>query len=157
MSVPITYVGRRKFSTYLTRPQRNKGTEGVPSLNLSPAHLLESSTEGSREGAVGAGLDLDLGHLEGAKGNIGEDLSGGGTGEPDGGLVLVGELLTSQVHVGILEDLIEAVLEHALEGVADKGRAETFPDTVGTLLSDEGLKGTAEGVVLAGVHLFQCC
>jgi hypothetical protein len=86
-------------------------------------------------------LDLDLGHLERAESDIGEDLGGGGTSEPDGRLVLVGGLLTSEVGVEILEDFIETVLEHALGGISDESGSETLPDTGGTFLSYEELDG----------------
>lgn len=146
--------GKEFFLHYLTRPQRNEGTEGIPGLNLGPAHFPDSCTEGSGEGAGRAGLDLDLGHLQRTEGDIGEDLSGGRTGKPDSGLVLVGKVLTSQVHVGILENFIETILEHALEGVTNEGRAEAFPDTVCTLFCNESLEGTAESIVFSGVHLW---
>jgi hypothetical protein len=59
-------------------------------------------------------LDLDLGHLPRAKGNIGEELSRGRTGQPNEALVLVTGLLARKVHVGIFEDLVETVLEGTL-------------------------------------------
>jgi len=59
-------------------------------------------------------LNLDLCHLERAEGDVGEDFCGCRTSEPDGGLVLVSKLLASQVHVLVLEEFVETVLEHAL-------------------------------------------
>lgn len=138
---------------YLTRPEGDEGTEGEAGLNLSPGHLSHSSTEADGEGARRGGLNLDLGHFEGAESDIGEDLSGCGTSKPDEGFVLFGKLLTRKVHVGILEDLIETVLEHSLERITDEGGAETFPDTVLTLLSDERLKTGDEALVFYGVDL----
>ena len=116
-------------------------------------HFPDSSTEGSGEGTCRAGLDLDLGHFEGAEGNVGEYLGRSGTGKPDGRLVLVGELLTGKVHVGIFKDFVETILEHSLERVADEGWTKALPDTPGTLLSDEGLDGRDEASVFYRVHL----
>jgi hypothetical protein len=137
----------------LTRPEGDEGTEGVAGLNRLCAHLLESSAEGNGESTGGRGLDLDLCHFKRAKSDVGEDLSRGGTSKPDEGLVLLGGLLASQVRVGILEDLIETVLEHALEGVTDESWAKTFPETLGALLSREELEGLTKALVLAGVDL----
>jgi hypothetical protein len=117
--------------------------------------LAESSAESSGEGTGGGSLDLDLGHFEGAKSDIGEDLGGSRTSEPDEGLVLVGELFTSKVHVFILEDLVEAVLEHSLERVTDECGADTFPDTHCSLLSDESLQGSPETFVFDRVDLLK--
>lgn len=116
-------------------------------------HLPDGSTEGSGEGTGRAGLDLDLGHFEGAESDISEDLGRGGTGKPDGGLVLIGELLAGKVHVGVLEDFVETILEHSLERVADQSGAEALPDTPGALLSDERLEARDKTGVFCGVHL----
>lgn len=99
---------------YLTRPEGDEGTEWEAGLNLGPRHLCHSSAKADREGSSRGGLNLDLGHFEGAEGDIGKDLGGSRTSKPNEGLVLVGELLTSKVHIGILEDLVETVLEHSL-------------------------------------------
>jgi hypothetical protein len=116
-------------------------------------HLLHGSAEGSGEGTGRAGLNLDLGHFKGAESDISEDLSGSGTGEPDSGLVFFGQLLAGEVHVGVLEDFVETILEHSLERVADKSRAEAFPDTPGTLLGDERLDTGDEAGIFCRVHL----
>jgi hypothetical protein len=116
-------------------------------------HLPDGSAEGSGEGTGRAGLDLDLGHFEGAESDISEDFGGGGTGKPDGRLVLLRELLAGKVHVGILEDFVKTVLEHSLERIADEGGAEALPDTPGALLSDERLEAGNETGVFFRVHL----
>ena len=139
--------------TDLARPEGNEGTEGVARLGAEAAHLAEGSEHGDREGAGGGGLDLDLGHLEGAEGDVGEELGGGGTGEPDGTLVLGGVLLTSEVAVGILEHFVETVLEHSLERVTDEGGTEALPETSRAFLSAEELQGGHEAVVLGRVDL----
>ena len=131
----------------LTRPEGDDGAEGVAGLSTGSAHLLESSTEGSGEGTVGGGLNLDLGHFEGAESNVGDEFSGSRTGEPDQSLVLLTGFLASEVHVGILEDFVETVLEHSLKGVADESGSKTFPDTIGTLFFEKELDTGTETVV----------
>jgi len=123
---------------YLMRPEGDKGTEGEPGFGSGDPHLGESTTHGEGEGTGKAGLDLDLGHLPWAASNIGENLRRSGTCQPDGTFVLGAGLLTGGVHVVIFEDLVETVLEGALEGVADRGGPEALPSTSDTLLSDNG-------------------
>ena len=118
-------------------------------------HLPDGSAEGSGEGTGRAGLDLDLGHFEGAESDISEDFSRGGTGKPDGRLVFLGELLAGKVHVGILEDFVETVLEHSLERVTDESGAEALPDTPGALLGDERLEAGNETGIFFRVHLIK--
>jgi hypothetical protein len=137
----------------LSRPERDEGTEGEPGFNGGSPHLGKSGAHGDREGTSGAGLDLDLGHLPRAKGNIGEDLSRGGTSQPDGTLVVVAGLLTCEVHVGVFEELVETILEGTLEGVANQGRPEALPGTGDTLLGDDGSETGNETLVLGGVDL----
>ena len=141
------------MTTYLTRPEGNDGAEGEARLSLETAHFPEGVEHGDREGTSRAGLDLDLGHLQRAEGNVGEELGGRRTGEPDGTLVLVRGLLTSEVHVGVLEQLVETVLEHALEGVADESGAEALPETGRTLLSSNELQARESTLVLGRVDL----
>lgn len=139
--------------TDLARPEGDERTEGVASLNLRLAHFREGSAEGRGERTGGAGLDLDLGHLERAEGNISEDLGGGRTGKPDSWFVLVGELLAGGIHIEILEDLVQAVFEHALERVSDERGSETFPETDGSLLLGEERDGRTQTLVFCGVDL----
>lgn len=98
-------------------------------------------------------MNLDFCHFERAQSDIGEDFGRGGTSKPNGRLVFLGQLFTGEVHVIILEDLIETILEHSLKRVADKGRSEAFPDTVGTLFSDKGPQPHPETSVLLRVDL----
>jgi hypothetical protein len=58
----------------LTRPEGNERAEGETGLDFAGRHGSKSSTEAGREGADGAGLDLDLGHLQRAESDIGEHL-----------------------------------------------------------------------------------
>jgi len=139
---------------YLTRPEWSEGTEGEPGIHRSSPHLSKSGTHRDREGTSGAGLDFDLGHLPRAKSNIGEEFSRGGTGQPDGTLVLVAGLLTGEVHVGIFEDLVETVLEGTLERVTNQSRSEALPSTRDTLLGDDGSETRDKALVLGGVNLW---
>ena len=98
-------------------------------------------------------MDLNLGHLPRAKSNIGEELSGGRTSQPDGTLVFVAGLLAGEVHVVIFEDFVETVLEGTLERVANQGRSEAFPSTGDTLLRNDGSETGDETLVLGGIDL----
>ena len=100
---------------HLTGPQRNDGAEWETRLSTCAGHFRPGSTEGNGEAASGASLDFDLGHLERAERDVGEELCAGRAGEPDGFLVLLGRLFTGEIHVLILENLVQAILEHALE------------------------------------------
>jgi len=138
---------------YLTRPERDEGTEGEPGVGSGNPHLGESSAHRDGEGTGRTGLDLNLGHLPRAESDIGKDLSRGGTSQPDGTLVLFTSLLTGEIHVVIFEDLIKTVLEGTLEGVADQGGSEALPSTRNSLLSDDGSETRDKTLVLGGVDL----
>ena len=98
-------------------------------------------------------MDFDLGHLPGAKGNVGKELSRSRAGKPDETFVFFTGLLTSGVHVRIFEDLIKTVLEGALEGVTNQSRPETFPGTRNTLLGNDGSEPRHKTLVLLGADL----
>ena len=98
-------------------------------------------------------MDLDLGHLKRAKSDIGEELCRSRASEPDGTLVFCGGFLTGEVGVLVLEDFVETVLEHALERVADEGRANALPEPTAALLSRDGAETRHETLKLARVHL----
>ena len=100
-----------------------------------------------------ARLDLRLGHLERAERDVGEELGGCRTSEPNEALVVGTGLLAGKVHVLVLEDLVETVLEHALERVADEGRAKALPEPAAALLSGDGADTREETLVLARVDL----
>ena len=140
---------------HLTRPEGDEGAEGEAGVNSGAAHLSESSTSGDGECAGRAGLDLDLGHLERAESDVGEEFSRGGTREPDITLVFGGGLLTSEVHVHVLEELVQTVLEHTLEGVANQSGAEALPETLAALLGNDGLKTGNKTLVLRRADLKQ--
>ena len=98
-------------------------------------------------------MDLDLGHLKRAKSDIGEELCGSRASEPDGTLVFCGGFLTGKVGVLVLEDFVETVLEHSLEGVSNEGGSETFPETLATFLSNDGTETGDETLEFSRVDL----
>ena len=150
-SIPVKrHWGR---STDLTRPQRDERAKGIAGVDSCPRHLLDSGAKGSREGAGGTCLNFDLCHLKRAERDVSKDFRRCGTDKPDGGLVFVGQFLASEIGVEILEDLIEAILEHALCGVADKCGSEPFPDPCRTLLLDESSDSGKETTIFDGVDL----
>jgi hypothetical protein len=138
---------------HLTGPQRDEGAEGEARLGTCAGHFRPGSTKGNRESTSGASLDLDLGHLKWAERDIGEELGAGRASEPDGTLVLFRRLLTSEVHVGILENLVQAIFEHALERVSDEGRGKAFPDTRCALFRDDSFQAADTTLVLGRIHL----
>ena len=138
---------------HLTGPQRDDGTEGEARLGTCAGHFRPGSAEGNREGSSGARLDLDFGHLKWAERDIGEELGAGRAGEPDDALVLFGRLLAGKVHVGILENLVQAIFKHALERIADEGGGKAFPDTRCALLRNDSFQGADTTLVFGRVHL----
>jgi hypothetical protein len=140
-------------NTHLTRPERDERAEGEAGLNLAGGHSGERGAEAGGEHADGARLDLDLGHLERAERDVREDLRAGGAREPDRAAVLGRVLLAGEVRVLVLEDLVEPVLEHALERVADERRAEALEDAGAALLGEEGADTRDEALVLGRVDL----
>ena len=138
---------------HLTGPQRDERAEGEARLRTCAGHFRPGSTEGNGEGASGASLDLDLGHLEWAECDVGKELGAGRAGEPDGTLVLLGRLFTGKVHVRILEDFVQAIFEHALERVSDEGRAKAFPNTLCAFLRDDSFQAADTTLVLFRIHL----
>jgi hypothetical protein len=140
-------------SPYLTRPEGHERTEGEARLEFAGVHRGDGGAEPGRERAGLARLDLDLGHLERAERDVREDLRARGAGEPDRGPVLGRVLLADEVRVLVLEDLVEPVLEHALEGVADERGPEALPDPVRALLGEERAHAGDHALVLGRVHL----
>lgn len=138
---------------HLTGPQWDERAEGETGINFRAAHFCPSGTEGNREGTGRTCLDLDLGHLQRAERNIREKLGACGASEPDGALVILGRFFPGEIHVGILEDLVEAILEHALEGISHESGAETFPDALCAFLRNDGLQGTDSTGVFGRIYL----
>jgi len=137
----------------LTGPQRDERAEGEAGVDFGATHFFPGGPKGNGEGTGRTCLDLDLGHLQRAECNIREKLGACGTSEPNGALVILRRFLTSEIHIRILEDLIEAILEHALEGISDESGADAFPDALCGLLRDYGLQGTEGTNIFGRVYL----
>ena len=119
---------------------------------LSGSDLLVTVKDRGGEGGDG-GLGLDLNGLPGAEKDVGNQLSRSGGSKVKNSSVLVGSLLTNNVGVLLLEELVETVLTGTLERVTNKSGTETGEDTTGTLSGDDGLPGLEVTGVKAGVNL----
>ena len=92
--------------------------------------------------------------LEGAKGNVGEELGGGGGREVDGGAVVRGGLVAESVDALLLEEFITTKFKGTLEEVSSKGWADAGPYGGGSLLGDDFAEAADQaGVVLDGIEL----
>ncbi|TKW49736.1 hypothetical protein CTA1_5092 [Colletotrichum tanaceti] len=122
------------------------GVESADTLVLE--HLAEA---GDETGGVGGLRDeTDAGGLEGAQGNVGEELGGRGGGEVDGSAVVHGVLVANQVDGLLLEELVSSELQGALEEVAGGGRAEAGEQSAGTLRLDDLAETTDQTAVVGG-------
>jgi hypothetical protein len=137
----------------LTRPQWDDRSEWESGVNAVGVHLGEGLSEVGWEGSSLGSLDLDLNHLHWAEGDIGDGLSGGRCGEVDDVTVSVVVVLSGDVGVEILEDLVESELEESLGGVTDGGWEPTLDESGGTLLSGDDLESSDETLVLLRVGL----
>lgn len=129
---PELHHGVRNLAT----PERSEtlveSTEAFLSNDLGHS-FAKSSGEGAGLGV--SGLDADLNGLPGAQSQIGDDLSGSGSREPQEILVVLSVLGSSSLHKGVLEDLIETELEETLERVSDQGGAPAEEHSANTILS----------------------
>lgn len=81
--------------------------------------------------------ETDTGSLERAEGNGGEELGAGGRDGVDGSTVLAGLFETESVDRLLLEKLITAEFEGALNKVAGEGWAEAGQQSTGALVLDD--------------------
>ena len=126
------------------------GVEGTDTLVLH--HLAEARDE--TRGIGGLRDETDTGGLEGAQGNIGEELGERGRGEVDGGAVVGGSLVAEEVDGLLLEELVTTELQGALEEVTGEGRTDTGQEGTGTLILDNLAEATDEAAVVGnGVEL----
>ena len=143
------------------RSERSEGESGVGLVGVHGAHDTEH-TRGELRSLGGAGksdLHLDLGHLERAESDVGEDLGGTGGSTPKrkaGNQAVVDGVSADNGGVQILEELVETELEKTLGTIAEEGGDNTLGDT-SNALELEGLldgldeargPGTAGGVGL---------
>lgn len=106
-------------------------------------HLAPPFPQRARERRDGR-LHPHLDGLEGAEGDVGQELGRRRRGEVDDRLVGVGE---EPVAVGVLEDLVEAVLAGALEGVAHGRGGPAEEDAAEALGAVDGAPGAEVGAV----------
>ena len=131
-----------------------KGTEttveGAEALLLSD--LGEATNEAIGEG--GLGNETDTGGLKRAKGEISEELGGGGGGEVDGGAVVGSGLVAEEANGLLLEELVTTELQGTLEEVTGEGRAGTGEESASALVLDDLLEAADEAAVVGlGVEL----
>lgn len=119
---------------------------------LGSQNFAEARHETGREG--GFRDQSDTGGLEGAEGNIGEEFGGGGGGEVDGGSVVLCSVVAEEIDGLLLEELVTAELEGALEEVPGKGRANTGQKSTRTFICNDFPEATDHAsVVCDGVEL----
>lgn len=119
---------------------------------LGSGNLAETTNQTAGKG--GLADETDAGGLERAEGNIGEEFCGGGRGEVDGGAVVGGRLVAELVDPLLLEELVAAELERALEEVAGEGRADTREQGAGALVGDDLAEAADQAAVVCdGVEL----
>ena len=137
---------------HLATPERGEGAEreaGVGLVGVHGAHHTEH-TAGECGGLSSAGegdLHLDLGHLERAQGDVGEDLGGTGGGSPEGEAgdeVVVDGVGADEGGVQVLEELVEAELEESLGSVAEESRDDSLGDAGDALELERLLDGGQE-------------
>lgn len=138
-----------KFNSLLERSKLNHGVRNLTGPKGRKTLVKSTETLGSSDllvtiknrGSEGGdrGLGLDLNGLPRAEQDICNQLSGSRTGKVNESSVLVGSLLTNNVGVLLLEELVETVLTGTLEGVTDDSGTETGEDTTETLGSNDRL------------------
>ena len=96
----------------------------------------------------------DTGSLERAQGNIGEELGQTGRGEVNTGPVVGSILNTNEVDRLLLEELVTAELQGALQEVSGECRAKTGQESTGTLVGDDLAEPADHTIVIRdGVEL----
>lgn len=139
-----------EFNLLLEQDGAEAGVESANTLLLQ--HLAETTDQAV--GVGGLGDETDTGSLEGAEGDVGEELGGGGGGQVDAGSVVGGILDTESVDGLLLEELVTSELEGALQEVTGEGRADTSQQRTGTLAGDDLAEATNQTAVVGdGVEL----
>lgn len=138
---------RRKSPDLLL--EQNRAETSVESTNtLLLQHLAETADQ--TRGVGGLGDETNTGGLEGAEGNVGEELGGTGGGDVDQGAVVGGILVAEQVDGLLLEELVSSELEGTLQEVTGGGRAQAGQKSAGTLSLDDLLEATDHAPVVGG-------
>ena len=145
----------------LAAPQRLQRAERELGLRLVLAHLAHRGQHalGQRRGVTRqVHLHLHLGHLEGAQRDVREHLGRAGRSSPHRHLVALAlqRVLADDAGVQILEELVQAELEHALRAVAEERGDPALDQTSRALLSHDLLQTrdqTARPAPRLGVRL----
>lgn len=113
--------------------------------------LLQDTGETTNEtsGESGLGDETNTGGLEGAKGNIGEELGDTGRNQVDGGTVVLGGLHAQGINEGLLPELVTSELEGSLQEVTGKGGAESGHESASTLSLDDLTESSAHTLMVA--------
>ncbi|KAH9821981.1 hypothetical protein Tdes44962_MAKER04878 [Teratosphaeria destructans] len=100
-------------------------------------------------GEARLGHETDAGSLKRAEGNVGEELGKRGGTEVDSGAVLAGGFVPEQRDGLLLEELVAAEFERALQEVAGEGWAGTGQEGAGALVLDD-LADAADQTAVVG-------
>ena len=143
----------RETFAYLHHGVRNlPAPERIQALVQAPEALggrdLRHAIEGARVGRWHGGLHADLDRLEGAEGEVGQELGRGRGRQVQGRLVALGVLGPGQVRVRLLEVLVPPVLEGALGRVAEEGRAPAGEDAAESFLPEDEAPLPKKGVAI---------
>jgi hypothetical protein len=125
------------------------GTEA--SVESTDTLVLEHLGETTDE-TVGVGRlrdETDTGSLEGAEGDISEELGGTSRSEVDSSAVVGGSLVADLVNGLLLEELVTTELEGTLEEVTSEGRTSTSEKSASALVLDD-LAETADHTTVVG-------
>ncbi|CRK33352.1 hypothetical protein BN1708_001040 [Verticillium longisporum] len=135
----------------LTTPERVEALvqPGHALLGRDGADAVERAAVRRRDAALHAHLDS----LKGTEGKVGEELGRSGRSQIQDRLVLLGILGTGNVRVLLLEELIPAILEGALGGVAEQRRAPAGEDAAHALAAEDLAPGLEISRVQLGVDL----
>lgn len=134
------------MSRYLLLEENGTETRVESAETLLPVDLGETADQTASES--GLRDETDTGGLEGAEGNVGEELGAGGGSEVDGGAVVGGALVAEEGDGLLLEELVTAELEGTLEEVTSEGRANTGQKGASTLVLNDLTETTNETAVV---------
>lgn len=152
------------LNSALEGPELHHGVRHLTTPEGSQA-LVESSHTLLREdaghslakcGGEGAllgvgGLDANLNGLPGAQGYVGNDLSRGGSSEPQEILVGAGILGAGSLHEGVLQDLIETKLEETLHRVSNQSGSPSEGKATNTILGSDLTEGSLDSDLLTAL------
>ena len=131
-----------------------KGTKTT--VEGGEALLLEDATEARDKAGSEGGLgdQTNTGGLQGAEGEISEELGASGGGEVDSGAVVGSGLVAEEANGLLLEELVTTELQGTLEEVTSEGRAGTSEESASALVLDDLLEAADEAAVVGlGVEL----